>query len=276
MASPGAPRPGNAPPNYNPSLLADNMQNLQINRPNQPPSNANAPRQPTPFGQQPPPFAGVPSVSRPGPPPSGAFLRGPVPPGGPPQSTLPSNAAVHRPTGPPPVNQLTPPFVSRPLLPGALPPPVAGSTVLPPPGTVPSSGLGPRPGSPTTGPAFPPSSSAGLTSNGPPAFGSGSRIPPTGSTPRPPIGGPPLTMMSSAPLQPPGMRLPFGGPASTASPGIAQPVPPFVAASQHIQPPPGSSTFSSPAQGMPLPSGSPYAPQSWPMQPGQVIFWISD
>ncbi|KAK6127818.1 hypothetical protein DH2020_038455 [Rehmannia glutinosa] len=32
MATPGGPRPGNFPPNYNPNALANNMQNLQINQ----------------------------------------------------------------------------------------------------------------------------------------------------------------------------------------------------------------------------------------------------
>ncbi|KAL2501855.1 protein transport protein Sec24-like [Forsythia ovata] len=61
MASPGGPRPGNLPPSYIPNSLANNMQNLQINQPNQPQSNnptGGVSRLPntTPFGQQPPPI----------------------------------------------------------------------------------------------------------------------------------------------------------------------------------------------------------------------------
>lgn len=278
MASPGGPRPGNVPPNYNPSLLADNVQNLQINRPNQAPPNTNALRQPPPFGQQPPPFSGGPPVSRPG-----AILRSPMPPSGSPQSTLPSSAAVHRPAGPPPGNQPSMPFVSRPPPPGAIPSPMFGSAVPPPPGAVPSSGLVPRPMPVSSGPVFPSISSAGLTSNGPPAFGpglmpGGPRVPSSGSAPRPPVGGAQPTMMSTATLQPPSMRSPFGSPPSTVSPGMAQPMPPgmvqpappFMAAPQHVPPPSGPTPFSTPAQGMPPPSSSPYSTQTWPMQPGQV------
>ncbi|KAL3513696.1 hypothetical protein ACH5RR_026413 [Cinchona calisaya] len=269
MAAPGGPRPGNVRPNYNPNYLADNMQNLQINRPNQLPTNVNAPRHPMPFGQQPPPFAGGPPVSRPGLPPPGVLPRGPVPPSGPPQSILPSNVGVSRPTGPPPVTQPPPPFASRPLPPGDVPP-IAGSAVPPPPG---ASGQGHRPGPLTTGPAFPPSNTAGLSSNGQPAFGSGpvqvSRAPPIGPAPRFPVAGPPQTMLSSA-LQPPSMRPPFGSPPATASAGMAQPAPPFMVAPPNVLPPSGSSTFSAQGQVMPPPSGSPFATQTWQMQPGLV------
>ncbi|KAL3504260.1 hypothetical protein ACH5RR_034101 [Cinchona calisaya] len=277
MASPGWPRAGNVPPNYNPNLLADNMQNLQINRPNQPPAsanvNANAPRYAMPFGQQPPPFAGGPPISRPGPPPPSIFPRAPVPPSGPSQSTLPSNVAVSRPTGPPPGTHAPPPFASRPPPPGAVPP-MAGSAVPPPPGAVLPSGQGPRPGALMSGPSLPPPSTAGLTSNGPPPFGSGSvqggpRVPPSGTAPRFPVGGPPQSMTSSA-LQPPSMHSPFGSPPATASSSMAQPGPPFLGALPSMPPPPGSSPFAAPGQGMPPPSGSPFATQSWQMQPGQV------
>ncbi|KAI8019492.1 hypothetical protein LOK49_LG04G01650 [Camellia lanceoleosa] len=73
MAAPRGPRPGNAPPNYNPSSLADGMQNLQINRPvGQPPSvpNSGGTRHRPPYGQQPPPFSslapGASPMTRPG------------------------------------------------------------------------------------------------------------------------------------------------------------------------------------------------------------------
>ncbi|XP_027095162.2 protein transport protein SEC24 C [Coffea arabica] len=275
MASPGGPRPGNVPPNYNPNYLADNMQNLQINRPNQPPStagmNANAPRHPAPFGQQPPPFAGGPPVSRPGPPPAGVLPRGQPPAGGPPQSTLPSNVGLNRPTGPPPMSQPPPPFASRPPPPGYVPP-IAGSTVPPPSGAVPPPGQGPLPGPLTSGPTFPPSSTAGLMSNGPPAFGSGPvqagpRAPPASTAPRFPMAGPPQTMYSSA-LQPPSMSSPFGSPPATASGGMAQSARPFLSEQPSVPPPFGSSPFAQQGQVMPPPSGS--AMHGWQMQHGQV------
>ncbi|XP_059284843.1 protein transport protein SEC24 C-like [Lycium ferocissimum] len=240
MAAPGGPRPRNAPPpNYNPNALADGMQNLQVNRPNQPPG---APRPNTPFGQQPPsalrpntpfgqqpPFAGGPPVSRPGPPPPGAFPRGPTPPSGPPHTGLP-----------PPVSQSVPPFASRPPPPGVMPPSMGGAA--PPPGSLPSA-LGHRPGprgpfssSPlTTGPAVPPPSSiSGSVSNGPPTGGpgmmqGGARFPPPSNTMRPPFGAPPPTMVSpGASSQPSGMRSPFGSSSSVSTPPVtAQPPPPF-------------------------------------------------
>ncbi|GFP82423.1 protein transport protein sec24-like cef [Phtheirospermum japonicum] len=144
MATPGGPRPGNFPPKYNPNALANNMQNLQINQPNQQQS-GNAPRPPnaTPFGQQAPPFAG----SRPGPPPPGMFPRGPTPPSA--QSAFPPNMMMSsRPSGPPPPVSQPPPVASRPPPPGVLPPSVGGPVASRP---------GPRPGPfsstpPTSGP----------------------------------------------------------------------------------------------------------------------------
>ncbi|XP_006352770.1 protein transport protein Sec24-like CEF [Solanum tuberosum] len=266
MAAPGGPRPRNAPPpNYNPNALAEGMQNLQVNRPNQPPS---APRPNTPFGQQ-PPFSGGPPVSRPGPPPPGVFPRGPAPPSGPPHTGLP-----------PPVAQSVPPFASRPPPPGVMPPSMGGAP--PPPGSLPSA-LGPRPGPPgpfsssplTTGPAvLPPSSISSSVSNGPPAGGpgmmqGGGRFPPPSNTMRPPFGAPPPAMVSpGASSQPSGMRSPFGSSSSvSATPVTAQPPPPFSGSFQNMPPPSGSSPFAAPVQPMPPPMGAPYGTQSW--QPHQ-------
>ncbi|GKF11480.1 hypothetical protein Tco_0049406, partial [Tanacetum coccineum] len=104
------PRPNNNfPPNYNPNpnFIADNLQNLQLNRP---PNTANGPRGP------PPPFG-----ARPGPPPPGVGF-GPrsVPP---PQGTLPN----------------------RP--PGGNVPPGVGPMSNGPPAFGPPRGVGVRPGS---------------------------------------------------------------------------------------------------------------------------------
>ncbi|KAI9089923.1 hypothetical protein K1719_028893 [Acacia pycnantha] len=126
---PGASRPGDntppPPPNYNPNFrgfpdsLADNMQNLNLNRP---PMTSNLATRPPPFGQSPAfpsssPSPGIPGpsppFSRPGPPPV-AQLRPPVPGYGPPSSTLPPNFVPGRPTGPP---------TSQPMSLGSRPPP---------------------------------------------------------------------------------------------------------------------------------------------------------
>ncbi|PHT46959.1 hypothetical protein CQW23_16117 [Capsicum baccatum] len=273
MAAPGGPRPRNAPPpNYNPNALADGMQNLQVNRPNQPPG---APRPNTPFGQQ-PPFAGGPPVSRPGPLSPGVFPRGPAPPGGPPHNGLPPSVA-----------QSVPPFASRPPPPGVMPPSMGGAP--PSPGSSPF-GLGSRPGPPdsfsssplTTGPAVPPPSSiSSLVSNGPPSGGpgmmqGGARIPPPSNAMRPPFGAPPPAMVSpGASSQPSRMRSPFGSSSSVSTtPVTAQPPPPFSGSFQNVPPPPGSSPFAAPSQAMPPPMGAPpigapYGTQSWQLPPHQ-------
>ncbi|KAM3231532.1 hypothetical protein P3S67_008742 [Capsicum chacoense] len=256
MAAPGGPRPRNAPPpNYNPNALADGMQNLQVNRPNQPPG---APRPNTPFGQQ-PPFAGGPPVSRPGPLPPGVFPRGPAPPGGPPHNGLPPSVA-----------QSVPPFASRPPPPGVMPPSMGGAP--PSPGSSPF-GLGSRPGPPdsfsssplTTGPAVPPPSSiSSSVSNGPPSGGpgmmqGGARIPPPSNAMRPPFGAPPPAMVSpGASSQPSRMRSPFGSSSCVSTtPVTAQPPPPFSGSFQNVPPPPGFSPFAAPSQAMPPPMGAP-------------------
>ncbi|KAE8038073.1 hypothetical protein FH972_010617 [Carpinus fangiana] len=137
LVAPGSPRPNSnssnpsepPPLNYNPNSnpnLADNLSNLNLNRP---------PSMPSPFGQPlnfpssaplPGVSSGSPPFSRPGPPP-GALARPAVPPSGPPQSTLPPNVAPVRPTGTP-IGQPSP-FGYRP------------TSDAPPPGAFPSSGL---------------------------------------------------------------------------------------------------------------------------------------
>ncbi|XP_010252184.1 PREDICTED: protein transport protein Sec24-like At4g32640 isoform X2 [Nelumbo nucifera] len=292
MASPvppGVPRPGNPPPNFNPSVqrtpdsLADNMQNLQINRPPTMP-NALGPRpapfgsplypapassahpasvfpgaspvMPNPPGTRPAPFTTAPSaappvsfpgaspVSRPGPPPAG-FPRAGPPPTTPPQASVTPNVPSGRPSGPPFAQP--PPFGTR-----------------PPSNAFPSASL-------TTGPVAPPSSAQGPVStippsnvlgpisNGPPVFTSGAlpggpRFPSIGSTQQPPVGPPPSLVQNRA-SQPPNMR-PFAGSLAAIAPpaSSSQPVPPFSAASQ----------------GIPPPSASPYGAQTWQMQPRQV------
>ncbi|KAK6257530.1 hypothetical protein QUC31_000989 [Theobroma cacao] len=286
---PGAPRPSaNAqqqpPPNFNPNYqtnpnsLADNLHNMNLNRP---PSMPNSGPRPSPFGQQPPfPQSAVsagfpiasPPMSRPGPPP-GVMGRPAVPTTGPQQSTLPANVPPGRPIGPP-VSHPSP-FVSRPP-PSSLSSSIGGA-VLPSSG-FPSSGVpnaavappppGARPSpfaslSPLTGgPAVPPSSaSGGPLSNGPPVIGSGAlpgapRFPPAASISQPPVGPPPTMMSARAPAQAPTMRSVLGSPAVSAPPA-----PPVASASP----------FPAVPQARPPPPGSPYGPQTWPMQPQQGI-----
>ncbi|KAL4571843.1 hypothetical protein LXL04_018608 [Taraxacum kok-saghyz] len=266
MATPGGPRPGNPPPNYNPNSIADNMQNLQINRPNQPPNSAGGPRGPPPsFGQQPFPtsapfssssFSGP---SRPGPPPPGAVPRGGAmpPPTGPPQGALPPFMASNR--GPPGSSNPPPPFGSRPMTSG----PVPSSTMSSAPGP------GPRPGpfssSPlTTGMPVPSFGGGGPVSNGPPPFGGGMQggggplYPPAGVRPRPFTGPPP---------SPPTMGGPFSG-QTTPTPG--SPPENFQRLPPGSHPPP----FSAPQRGPPMfsaqgqPQASPFGAQPWQqMQP---------
>jgi len=269
---PGAPRPGSntpqpPPPNYVPNIrgstpdaLADNMHNLNLNRP---PMTSNPGSRPPSFGQPPPPFPssaaspGIPGsslpFSRPGPPP-GAMVRPAGPPTG--QPTFPPNVAHGRPTGPP-LGQ-PPSFVSRPP-PGSHPPAVSGAApvsgvpggspqmrpVAPPPmapGARPSPSPSPFASPPLSAPpaAGPGSASGNLMNNGPPVFSAGplaggpQRFP-VGSVTQPPVGPPPT------------MRAP-PGPAG-------QPQPSYPMASQGIMQPPSS------------PFG---APPSWQMQSQQV------
>lgn len=303
---PGAPRPTAAgtppPPNYrpanvqqNPNALADNFQNLNINRPpmGMPQSAPNRP--PPPFGQAPqfPSSQGMPApsstFSRPGPPPPGAVARPAPPMSGTPQSGMPPTMAGVRPAGPPPVSQ-PPSFGSRPPPPGSLhsslgsglgptPPPMGpASSVLPSPG--PSMHAPPQPGAPvqpgprpgpfasssplTTSPAMTPQANqvGAFSSNGPSAaFG-------------------PPGALGSGRFPPPGGALPQKPPFGAAQPtGIARapPGPPTVRTllgNPTVNAPPGppgqpTGPFSATPQGSP-PSIPPYGAQQWPMQPGQV------
>lgn len=257
MATPGGPRPGNPPPNYNPNSIADNMQNLQINRPNMPPNSAGGPRgPPPPFGQQPfpssAPFSSSPfsGPSRPGPPPPGVVPRGAVPPPtGPPQGALPPFMASNRPPGSNP----PPPFASRPMTSGPLP----SSTMSSRPGPFASSPL-------STGMPVPPLG-GGPPSNGPPAFGPGGMqgggplFPPSGVRPRPTSGPPPSLPTMGGPFSGQTTQTPGSPPDyQQRGPGSLAP-PPFLAAQSQRGPP----TFS--AQGQP--QVSPFGAQPWQMQP---------
>ncbi|KAF7809382.1 protein transport protein Sec24-like [Senna tora] len=245
---PGASRPGNnpppPPPNYNPNFrgtsdsLADNLQNLNLNRP---PMTSNPAARPPPFGQSPPfpsssPSPGFPGpsppFSRPGPPPS-AQVRPAVPLYGPPSSTLPPNVVPGRPSGPPTSQPL--PFGSRPppsTLPSSTGSPAAPVSGAPYPGSSPPTHLVGLP--PSTLGARP----SNLMSNGPPVFSSGAlpghpRFPPVNSAPQLPVGSPAIRT-------PPGPVVQSQLPSSAAPQGIMQP------------------------------PASPFGAPSWPMQPQQV------
>lgn len=276
MATPGGPRPGSFPPNYNPSALASNMQNLHIDQTNQQQSTSvggSVPRPNTsPFGQQPPPFMGTQSR----PPPPGVFPRGNMPPNAPTQTTLPPNMVPARAAGQSPVSQ-PPPFASRPPPPGALPSSIGGPAGPPHPGN------GPRSGTfssslLTSGPSAPPQMSVHGIGNGPPAFApgmmqNGPRFPLTiGSMPTPSVGPPQSSPMlsSGASSRPVQMHPSFGSPPPSSSSSMGQPAPPFSAPRQNMPPPPGSLPFSAPVPGMLQSSGSPYGMQIWPSQPQQV------
>ncbi|XP_076896769.1 protein transport protein SEC24 B-like [Bidens hawaiensis] len=235
MATPGGPRPGNVPPTYNPNSIADNMQNLQINRPIGPRGLV------PPFGQQPfPSSAPFTGPSRPGPPPPGAVPRGAIPP---PQGTLPPFVAPNRAPGAggPPGSNPPPPLAARPMGPGPL---TSSATGTP----------GPRPG-PFAGPPVPPvNSGGGPVSNGPPMFGPGDMQ--GGQRPRPSAGPSPF------PGQPPS----FSGSVSDQPPrGPAPLAPPFPA------PPRGPPTFLAQGQGAPQPQASPFGAQPWQMQARQNV-----
>ncbi|KAF5802504.1 putative Zinc finger, Sec23/Sec24-type, sec23/Sec24, trunk domain, sec23/Sec24, helical [Helianthus annuus] len=265
MASSGGPRAGNPPSNYNPNSIADNMQNLQINRPNQPPNLGAGPRGPVPpFGQQPfpssapfsSPFSG--GNTRPGAPPPGAVPRGVVPPNGPPQGALPPFMAPNtRPGvgGVPPGGNPPPPFASRPMGSGPLPSSTGGMP-----------GQRPGPG-PFAGPPGAPPNVGGGMSNGPPMFGPGGmqggpQFPAAGVRPRPSAGPPPSPPTMSSPAGPfSAQTTPFsGGPPDQPPRGPASLAPPFSA------PPRGPPTFSAQAQGMPQQQPSPFGAQPWQAQ----------
>ncbi|CAI9293190.1 unnamed protein product [Lactuca saligna] len=255
MATPGGPRPGNLPPNYNPNSIANNMQNLQINRPNQPPNSGGGPRgPPPPFGHQPrpqpqpqPQSQPFPSSPFPGAPPPGVVPRGAMPPpSGPPQAALPPFMASNRPTsgvsgggGPPGSNQ-PPPSSSRPMAPPGLRP-------------------GPFSTSPGGGPGH-----GGPLSNGPPTFGQGGMQGGPTNPPRPSGGPPPprQTMPPGPPLLGQNMQSSIGSQSMNAPPRPVQPqpAPPFSA------PPPGGIPPPFSAQGQSIP---PFGAQPWQMQSRQ-------
>ncbi|XP_073296685.1 protein transport protein SEC24 B-like isoform X2 [Primulina huaijiensis] len=279
MATPGGPSQGNFNPNVDPNVLANDMQNLQINNQNQqrssnigggifrPPHN-------TPFHQQTPPFTG----SQPAIPPSGVLPRVPSPSNGPRQNTLPSNMVSARRSGRPPVAH-PPPFASRPSPPGALPSSIGEPAVSS------SSGIGPWQGpfpfSPlTSGPApLPRASISGSLGNVPCTFTPGQitggpRFPPatSSSMPRPEVVLPqsPTILPSGPSPQPPQMRPSYGIPPAGATSAMGRPPPPF-SAPPNVRTSPGSSPFSAPVQGMLQASGSPYGMQTWPPQTQQVV-----
>ncbi|XVF64559.1 hypothetical protein PTKIN_Ptkin09bG0178500 [Pterospermum kingtungense] len=268
---PGAPRPGSnaqqtTPPNFNPNYqpnpnsLADNTQNLNLNRPLSMPNSG--PR-PFPFGQQRPfpQSAGFPVASQPMARPGllPAMLGRPaVPPTGPPQSALPANAPPGRPFGPP-VSQASP-FGSRPppaslsSTGGSVPPSTAlPSSDVPGVGVAPPPPTGARPGPFVSSSPFT-SAPGGPLSNGPSAIGSGA-LPSAARFPPASVSQPPPTMMSArAPAQAPTMHSVLGSSAATS-----QPAPPM----------PSASPFSAVPQARPPPPGSLYGPQTWPVQPQQ-------
>lgn len=309
---PGAPRASNTaapPPNYNPNYqrhpdsLAENMQNLQINRP------PSGPRPPPPsYMQSPPshtsapysapqhsvPFPGAVPVSRPGPSPgpqSGVPARPGIVPTGPPQSTFPQNMPPGRPSAYP-INQ-APPFGSRPSA-GSFPSPMASQVTTPsgappvaftsspaaPPSAFPAPGFSNNPSIPpvaarpgafvssplSTGPIMPPSgASGGPISNGPPMFASGASQ-----------GGPRYPLADNT------MQPPVGPPPTMISTQAHSQPPtmrtllgntaPNVPPGPPVQTTPAGVPFSAATQGVPPPPGSPYSLQTWPMQPRQVSF----
>ncbi|XP_068661634.1 protein transport protein SEC24 C-like [Aristolochia californica] len=280
MASPvpsRVPRPGYTPPNFNPNpqrtpdVLADNMQNLQINRPPGPPPampGASVPR-PPPFSSPPfpssvssapPPPGSLPGASsqvpRPIPPPAGFMRSGPPPPGRP-HMNQPPNLFTGRPVG-----SQTSPIYSRPPPPGAFPAPttVTGPGSQLPSARVPmSNGLpmlaqGTLPG----GPQFPSFGSAQPPLSGPPPSG-------------PPISAPPVVPTVGT-FQ--GQNLqPFpGSPTAAAPAGLPSQLPlPFPPAGQGVQPPLaspyGSQMWQMPRPGAPLGPGAMQPPRMYGMPP---------
>uniref|UniRef100_A0A1J3HXG5 Protein transport protein Sec24-like n=6 Tax=Noccaea caerulescens TaxID=107243 RepID=A0A1J3HXG5_NOCCA len=248
---PGATRPNNqqnsGPPNYfsgNSNALADNMQNLSMNRP-PPMMPGSGPRPPPPFGQSPQhypqqspsyggPQRGPSPMPRPGPP------AGMGRPGGPPPVSQPTGYPSNvRPTGPP---SSQPPFGSRPSMPGG---PVAQPAVGPPPGARPMA-YGSPPPPVGSGMSMPPSGMlGGPVSNGHQMAGSGgfprgNQFPGAATTPQALHQQPPAAPFARAPPQP------LGAPSF---------------------PPPA--TFPGAPHGRPAVSGLPYGPPSGQVAPPQ-------
>ncbi|OWM84267.1 hypothetical protein CDL15_Pgr011652 [Punica granatum] len=279
---PGAHRPGGnnsnqspsaqqhpPPPNFgnSPAALADNLQNMNLNRPH------SAPR-PSPFSQPPPPYSfsgpspgyrpGSQLMARPGPSPPNAITR----PMGPPSGALPG-VAPGRPmappgTRPPPPGSLPSSMGSHMGLSPRAPAFTGGQATAPPP-----PGVSPRPL--TTGILTPPPpgpTQAGPVSNGPPV-GSGPRFGSPGgmSSSVPPPTGP---SSPSAPAQVPSMGPFMSGPPPTSMPAA----PPFSGQPPFSAQPPfsGQPPFSvPPPPAMGPPQGSPFAAQPWQMRPDQMV-----
>jgi len=289
---PGAPRPNSqqnsGPPNFYPgsqgnsNALADNMQNLSLNRP-PPMMPGSGPRPPPPFGQSPQPFPqqspsyGAPQrgpspMSRPGPP------AGMARPGGPPPVSQPagfqSNVPLNRPTGPP---SRQPSFGSRPSMPGGpVAQPAASSSGFPAFGPSGSVAAGPPPGSRPmafgspppvgSGMSMPPSGMiGGPVSNGHQMVGSGgfprgTQFPGAAvTTPQAPYVRPPSAPYARTPPQPLGSHSLSGNP----------PLTPFTAPSM---PPPA--TFPGAPHGRPAVSGLPYGPPSAQVCRDTVMVYI--
>ncbi|CAN8327041.1 unnamed protein product [Cochlearia groenlandica] len=269
---PGASRPNNqqnsGPPNFYPNALADNMQNLSMNRPPPPMMQGSGPRQAPPFGQSPQPYPqqspsyGAPQrgpspIARPGPPSGMGRPGGPPPPGLQPAGFA-SNVPLNRPTGPP-SSQL--PFGSRPSMHG-------GPVMQPAASSSGFSAFGP-PGSVASGP---PPGPRPMSYGSPPHVGSGVSTPPSG-IPGGPVGN--GYQMTASGGYPRGNQFP-GGAALTPQPLYAQPPagpfargPPQPLGAPSMPPPP--TTFPGAPHGRPAVSGSPYGPPSGQVCPHKVM-----
>ncbi|XP_010436286.1 PREDICTED: protein transport protein Sec24-like At4g32640 [Camelina sativa] len=253
---PGAPRPNNqqypGPPNFYPGSqghsnpLADNMQNLSLNRP-PPMMPGSGPRPPPPFGQSPQSFPqqspayGVPQrgpspMSRPGPP------AGLARPGGPPPVSqtagFQSNVPLNRPTGPP---SSQPPFGSRPSMTGGpVAQPVASSSGFPAFGPSGNVAAGPPPGAPP------------IAFGSPPPVGSGMSMPPSGM-----LGGPVSNghQMAGSGGFPRGSQFPGGAVTTPQTPYAQPPSRPFPRACLPYGPP--SAQVAPPPLGFPGPMQPP-------------------
>ncbi|KAK4765115.1 hypothetical protein SAY86_026205 [Trapa natans] len=269
---PGAQRPGgsnNNPhppsqkqpphPNYgNPNALADNLQSMNLNRPN-----SAAPR-PSPFGQPPPPISsaapspgyrpGSQPMARPGPSPPSMITR---PMGGPP-SRAPPVASLGRPMGP---------SGSHPPPPSSLQSSVGGH-------------IGPSPRFPvsTGGPATVPTAtgvganpfSTGIVAPTPPGAiqaGPVSVGPPVASGPRfgPQVG------VSSQQHAPATVSVPPPAVASSSpAPSQVPTMPPFMSGPPRAAMQAAPSFPSQPQSAMGPPPGSSFAAQPWQMRPDQM------
>ncbi|KAI3856414.1 hypothetical protein MKW92_012316 [Papaver armeniacum] len=301
MASPvptGVPRQqGPPPPNYNPNFqqtpdggLANNMQNLQINRPPGGPPGSSGPRQPPPFapGQRmpypptgppsgsapvgpPSSFPGAAPIGRPGPPPSGVPQG--APPGGAPRQPPPmaQNMPQGRPTGPP-FQQQSPfgarPYASGPATTGPPAPSASGQTAFsngpptiargPVPGAPPSSFPGAPPPPSSFPNAQPPPSSFPNTQPPPSSFPNARPPPSSFPNAQPPPSGPPPVAQPGSPFSQTPRAFPGSPPMGAPMDHTGGPPPPFSAGNPGMPPP-----FAAPNQGMP----PPYSAQTQGMPP---------